>query len=168
MEPTVETVEQEHEQFLPHLEDIREVADSIGRASVTSLLRRIRDVHDFLAHRLMPHAVAEGRLMLPLVKELAGGREIAVEMNRCHAQLGRLTDQLESSMERATREGMDDEVEAELRRILYGIHAVLSAHLAQAQEVFTAAIGPDRTPAERAEMFEAVERSAKEVSDLYE
>ena len=168
MTPTIESVKQEHEQFEPYLEEIRSVADSIGRTSTKSLLGRIGEIHEFLAHRLIPHAVAEGRLMLPLVRKLNGGPEAAAGMNQCHVQLGRLTDELESAMERSRKDGMDAEMESELRRILYGLHALLTTHFAQAEDVFTAAIEKGRTPSERAELFESVERSAEEVSDQYE
>jgi hypothetical protein len=166
--PTVQTVREEHEQFLPYLEDIRKTADSIGRASIKSLLGRMDEIHEFLAHRLIPHAVAEGRLMLPLVRKLPSGSETAVGMNQCHVQLGRLTDELESAVNRTRAKGMGTETESDLRRILYGLHALLTAHFAQAEEVFTAALEPDRTPSDRAEMFQAVERSAEEIADQYE
>jgi hypothetical protein len=168
MGPTVESVKEEHEQFLPYLDEIRKTADLIGRASIKSPLGRIGEIHEFLAHRLIPHAAAEGRLMLPLVRKLAGGTETAVGMNQCHVQLGRLTDELEAALERSRHTGMRLELETDLRRILYGIHALLEAHLAQAEDVFTAAIEQGRAPGERAELFEAVERSAQEVADQYE
>jgi hypothetical protein len=165
--PTVQSVREEHEQFLPYLEDIRKVADSNGRASVKHLLGQTAEIHEFLAHRLIPHAVAEGRLMLPLVRKLPGGAETAVGMNQCHVQLGRLTDELESAVKRSRRTGMDTKTENDLRRILYGVHALLTAHFAQAEEVFTAAIEPESV-SEREELFESVERSAQELSDFYE
>lgn len=164
---SIETVQQEHEQFRPYLEEIRDVADSIGRASAKSLLGRMGEIHGFLAHRLIPHAVAEGRLMLPLVRQLPGGAETAMGMNQCHVQLGRLTDELESALKRARTEGMDARCENDLRRILYGLHTLLVGHFAQAEDVFTAAIAPE-SAAERAELFENVERSAEEISDQYE
>jgi hypothetical protein len=144
------------------------VADSIGHASVKSLLGRMREIHEFLAHRLIPHAVAEGRLVLPLVRELPGGTETAVGMNQCHVQLGRLTDELEAALARSRHTGMRLELENELRRLLYGIHALLTAHFAQAEDVFTTAIERGRAASERAELFETVERSAQEVADQYE
>jgi hypothetical protein len=88
-------------------------------------------------------------------------------MNQCHVQLGRLTDELEAAMRRARAKGLGPE-ESELRRILYGLHALLTAHFAQAEDVFTAALAAERTPAERAEVFESVERSAEEISDQFE
>lgn len=168
MSPTVQSVKEEHEQFLPWVQDIREVADSIGWASSESLLGRMDEIHEFLAHRLIPHAVAEGRLMLPLVRKLPGGTETAVGMNQCHVQLGRLADELESAVKRARVKDRGRETESELRRILYGLHTLLTAHFAQAEEVFTAAIEPDRSPSERAELLESVERSAGEIADQYE
>lgn len=86
-------------------------------------------------------------------------------MNQCHVQLGRLTDELEAALARSLHTGMRMEVETELRRILYGIHALLGAHFAQAEDVFTAAVERSRAPAERAELFETVGRFAQEVAD---
>jgi hypothetical protein len=63
---------------------------------------------------------------------------------------------------------MPGDLESELRRVLYGIHALLTAHFAQAEDVFTPAMEPGKSPSERAGLFEAVERFAQEVSDLYE
>lgn len=163
----VESVQAEHERFLPHLEEIKETADSIGTGSSKSVLGRTAQIHEFLAHRLIPHAVAEGRLMLPLVRKMPGGSEIAAGMNQCHVQLGRLTDELESAAKQARELSMDADAENELRRVLYGLHTVLTAHFAQAEEVFTAAIEQE-TSGERAELFENVERSAEEISDQYE
>lgn len=168
MTASVQTVKEEHEQFLPYLESIREVADSVGRVSVKTLLARTGETHEFLAHKLMPHAIVEGRLVLPAVREFTGSPELAAAMNQCHVQLGRLTDELESVRERIGHEGLDPDLESELRRVLYGIHVLLTAHFAQAEEVFTAALDPRFTPEERARFFEKVERSAEEVRDLYE
>jgi hypothetical protein len=89
-------------------------------------------------------------------------------MNQCHVQLGRLTDELEGAVEHSARTGMNAERESELRRILYGVHALLTAHFAQAEDVFGAALESTRSPSERAELFESVERSAQDVSDIYE
>lgn len=133
-----------------------------------SLLARTRETHEFLAHRLMPHAVAEGKLMFPMVREFIGSHELAAGMNQCHVQLGRLTDDLDAVRVRIQREGLDPALEGELRRILYGIHALLTAHFAQADEVLTAVLDPRLTPEERGQLFEEVERSAEEVSSLYE
>ena len=165
--PTVESVREEHEQFRPYLEEIRDVADSIGRVSIKSLLSRIGEIHEFLAHRLIPHAFAEGRLMLPLVRELPGGSETAAGVNQCHIQLGRLTDELESAMKRARNRGMGTELENDFRRILYGLHTLLVGHFDQAEEIFTEAIESE-SASERAELFESVERSAEGLADQYE
>jgi hypothetical protein len=167
MTVNVQTVKEEHQQFLPYLESIREVADSVGRVSDKSLLARTGEIYEFLAHRLMPHAVAEGKLMFPVVRGFTGSPEIALGMNQCHVQLGRFTDDLESVRGLIRKRGLDTGLESELRRVLYGIHALLTAHFAQAEDVFTTAL-ERMSPEERARLFESVERSAEEVSNLYE
>ena len=165
MSVSIETVREEHEQFLPLVESIRSLADSISSISRKSLLARSGEIHGSLAHRLLPHAVAEGRVMFPAVRD-ATGAEISVGLNQCHVQLARLTDELEAVRARIDR-GEDHGAENELRRVLYGIHALLIAHFAQAEEVFTAAI-EGLTPEERARKFEEVERTTAEITNLYE
>jgi iron-sulfur cluster repair protein YtfE (RIC family) len=75
MSMTVQTVREEHDQFVPYLESVRAIADSIGTISEESVLAHSSEIHEFLAHRLLPHAVAEGTLLFPMVRELTGGPE---------------------------------------------------------------------------------------------
>ncbi len=166
MSLSAQTVREEHEQFLPWLESVRSVADSVGSVPRESLISRTDEIHGFLAHRLLPHAVAEGRLMFPAVREATNGSETSLAMNQCHVQLGRLTDELESVHARL-KAGEDHDIQNELRRVLYGIHALLVGHFAQAEEVFGAVL-EGMTAEERARRFEGVERSAAELTELYE
>ena len=59
-------------------------------------------------------------------------------------------------------------VERELRRVLYSIHAVMTAHLAEVDEEIEPLLDAKLPPEEREASFAAVERCAREIADLYE
>jgi hemerythrin-like domain-containing protein len=168
MNMSARTIEQEHAALRPQLDRIREVADEVGEASLTQLRRDLAALHDFLAHTVMPHAVAEGRVLFPLVRRESGEATIGVRMTECHVQLGRLIDELEAAMGSLDAGAVSANVERELRRVLYGTHTVLSAHLAEADSEVQPLLEAKLSPEEREELFEAIERCAREVADLFE
>ncbi len=168
MTPAAQTIREEHEAFRPHLLEIRNVADSIGTIPVAKLGARVRDVEDFLAHTVMPHAVAEGRVLIPLVRQEGGDSTIAVRMTACHAQLGLLLDELEGLIPDLRGDPLPSTIERDLRRVLYSTEALLTAHLAEVDAEVEPLLEANLPPEERRALFEAVERCAREVADLYE
>lgn len=162
------TTQEEHEAFRPHLEAIRRLADSIGEMPVEELRARAKEVHEFIAHTVMPHAVAEGRVLIPLVRQESGGPTIGVRMTQCHVQLGRLLDELEALVP-ALKGGLGAAPpERDLRRVLYSIDALLTAHLNEADEDVEPLLEAKLPAEQRGALFEAVERCAREVASLYE
>ncbi|HEY7755712.1 MAG TPA: hemerythrin domain-containing protein [Actinomycetota bacterium] len=165
MAPGVTTVQEEHQRFVRHLEEILELADAVGTVPLDDLVRRTGEVHGFLARDLMPHAVAEDSILFPALR---GGTDDAptVAMTRCHRQLARFTDELEAQRSRLLAHAPRADVERELRRILYGTHALLSAHFAETDEAFAASLGGTLSVEERERLFERVERYADDVAKL--
>ena len=65
MNENVMSVQDEHRAFRPYLEEMDVIAGSIDTIPVKELSQRLARLHEFLAHELMPHAVAEGRVLVP-------------------------------------------------------------------------------------------------------
>lgn len=167
MKSQVRTTHEEHEPLYAQLDEIKELADSIGDIPVGQARSRAADVHEFMAHTVMPHAVAEGVVLFPIVREESGEPTIGVRMTQCHVQLSGLVDELEGLLT-GSRKDPSAPVEQDLRRVLYSLYAVLSAHLAEGDEEIQPLLDANLPPKERQEMFQAVERCAREVADLYE
>lgn len=163
--PPAKTVHEEHERFQRQVDEILEVADGIGVLSSDELLRRTGELHEFLAHSLMPHAVAEDQILFPALR---GESENAptVAMTRCHRQLARFTDELETQHNRLSAGDRDGGIERELRRVLYGTHALLTAHFAEAEEAFAESLGSKLSPEDRERLFERLDRYADDVAEL--
>ena len=167
MAPQARTAREEHERFDAQVASILEVADSVGVAPPDELLERTGEIHEFLAHTLMPHAMAEDSVLFPaLRKETADAPTVA--MTSCHRQLARFTDELETQRARLSSPDQRPDAERELRRILYGTHALVSAHFAEAEEAFATSLGSRLSPEEREELFDRLDQYAHEVSKLLE
>jgi hypothetical protein len=87
-------------------------------------------------------------------------------MTRCHRQLAKFTDELDAQRALLPERERTRDVERELRRILYGTHALLTAHFAEAEEAFAETLGSRLSPEERELLFERLERYADEVARL--
>ncbi len=122
----------EHDALRPLIEQIRSVADALSTRECD--LAPARALLEQLAHGLLPHERAEEALLVPLVARALGGSDATAAMSRTHAEiehqvsrLGRLLDGLDDEM-------AEPEDVVELRRLLYGLYAVLRLHNAQEEE----------------------------------
>ncbi len=151
----------EHRELLPHVETLREAADSVGRAPDADARRLIDAAYDFLAHHLIPHATAEDKALYPVVNRVLGAPGATATMSRDHVEVGRLTEELRQLRERIGG-GIDDASAAALRRVLYGLYALVHVHFAKEEEVYLPLLDAKLSPDEAREMFEAMEAAAAE------
>jgi Hemerythrin HHE cation binding domain len=166
MDGKMVSVHDEHRAFQPYLEEMDVLARSIDTIPAHEFTERLTRLHEF-AHELMPHAVAEGRILSPLVSE-QGDASLARRTTLCHAQMAKLIDELDALRHKLVKTQMDAPMETELQRVLYGIHALLSAHLLEADEELEPLLEALLTPEGCEILFERVDRYAREVRELYE
>jgi iron-sulfur cluster repair protein YtfE (RIC family) len=168
MTPPARTIQEEHEAFRPQLEAILRLADAIEETPADELRAAVREVDEFLAHSVMPHAVAEGRVLIPLVRREGAEPKIGVRMTACHDQIGRLLDELEALVPTLEGSTISKGAQRDLRRILYSTHALLEGHLAEVDADLEPLLEAKLPPEQREALFEAVERCAREVARAYE
>jgi heavy metal translocating P-type ATPase len=126
----------EHRELLVEVDRIRSVADRLDVLPAAAALAEAREVHRFLVERLLPHEQAEDELLYPAVAELVGGDDPTVTMSREHAEIAHLTRLLGRLLADLGPAGPDAEDLPDLRRVLYGLHAVLRLHFAQEEEAY--------------------------------
>lgn len=165
MNTVTQPLREEHKALLPHVEALREAADAVGEQSVAVLRGRLDAVYDFLAHHLIPHAEAEDRALYPVVAGILGAREATATMSRDHVEVSRLTQELAALEAKLSGAGdlVSPELARGLRRVLYGLYAVVRLHFAKEEEVYLPLLDTRLSPEEARHMFEAMERAAKEV-----
>ncbi len=126
----------EHRELRPDIDVLRAAADSLGSAPGPASLALVRRAHQLLVTEIEPHEQAEDRQLYPLIADALGGTDPTGTMSRTHAEIGRLTARTGSILNRI---GDDTPAPAdilELRRLLYGLHAILELHFAQEEESY--------------------------------
>jgi hemerythrin-like domain-containing protein len=152
----------EHREILPHVEVLRTVADSAGGASMQSLRAGIDEAYEFLAHHLIPHAWAEEQALYPVVDRVLGAPGATATMSRDHVEVVRLTQELESLRSRLSGATVSEPEAEALRRILYGLYALVKVHFAKEEEIYLPLLDARLSTEEARWMFEAMEAAAKE------
>lgn len=129
----------EHDELRPHLEQLRVTADAVGATSIDVLREMTEESLRFLVHDLVPHADTEGEILYETVGQLLGSREATATMSRDHEEVRRLTAEL-STLHGGLMAGhrLTEEASRDLRRVLYGLYAIVRLHFAKEDEVYAA------------------------------
>jgi heavy metal translocating P-type ATPase len=122
----------EHDAVLPLIEQIRSVAD--GLSNLDSDLVPVHTLLDRLEGELLPHERADEEWLVPLVDRALGGTEATAAMSRTHAEIEHQVSRLRRLLGGLELESVTPEDVVELRRLLYGLYAVLRLHNAQEEE----------------------------------
>lgn len=122
----------EHDAVLPVIEQIRSVADALSTHHgdldpVHTLLGRLEG-------ELLPHERADEELLVPLVDRALGGTDATAAMSRTHAEIEHQVGRLRRLLDGLDPHSAEPEDVIELRRLLYGLYAVLRLHNAQEEE----------------------------------
>jgi heavy metal translocating P-type ATPase len=137
----------EHVAVRPIVEQVRAVADTLDPgtgdlAPPVALLHR-------LDHELLPHERAEDALLYPMVAQALGHADPTGVLSRTHAeiehQVARIRRVLAEARTGDDGHPADAEDVHELRRLLYGLYAVLRLHNSQEEEEAFSLI-PDDAP----------------------
>jgi hypothetical protein len=135
----------EHSSLRPDLARIRDVADALDASRPAESLAMARDIHRFLVEQLEPHELAEDATLYPAVARALGGNDPTATMSRAHVEISHLIRRLGSTLDDTDADAIDEDDIKDLRRLLYGLHAVLQLHFAQEDEGFLSLV--DARPA---------------------
>ena len=155
-------VRDEHRELLARIEVLRTVADSIGTAPMESIREGVGQAYTFLIHQLIPHAQAEEQVLYPTVGSLLRAVEATQTMSRDHLEIIRLTEELEALRLHLFYTPVSEADEQALRRVLYGLYAIIKLHLNKEEEIYLPILEA-RLPASEVDgLVEAMEGTATE------
>jgi len=146
----------EHEILRPELEQLRAAADALGTRPDAAAIAAVHRAHRFLVEELAPHEAAEGAELYPILDRALGSAESTVTMSRGHAEIARLIRRLGRVLGDVDSEQPDEAEILELRRLLYGLHAILTLHFAQEEEGYFSLVEEPSEPATRSTAGSAV------------
>jgi len=126
----------EHREFAPELQRLRTTADRLGTLPSDEARRELEAVRRFLVERLPQHEEEEEAAVYPVVARLMGGEDPMSSMARAHIEISHLARVYRQLLEDLPPEGPTPEDLMDLRRVLYGLHAILRLHFAQEEEAY--------------------------------
>ncbi len=126
----------EHLRMRPRIDELRRLADELDQLPPPDALARLRAVDRFVEGALVPHELAEEAEALPLVAGTAGADDPTGALRHTHREIVRLSRLLHTAVRALDTCGPTGEDLPELRRLLYGLHAVLRLHNAQEEEAY--------------------------------
>lgn len=156
----------EHKELIPHIDGLAAAGDAVGVAGIAEQQEKVHASYVFLTEHLIPHAVAEDKVVYAKVDELVGvnGQTHATDtMRRDHQEVGTLTDELGKLGGKLEKGKLGAPDEHELRRVLYSLNGIVGLHFAKEEEVYLPLLDRTLTAEQAQEMFEQMEEvTAKE------
>jgi hypothetical protein len=89
-----------------------------------------------LEEEVEPHEQAEEEILYPALEHVLGGREPTAPMSRAHVEIAHQIRRLGQLLDDIGPSGPDEDDIDEIRRLLYGLHAILRLHTLQEEESY--------------------------------
>ncbi len=124
----------EHAALWPEVARLRTIGDALDHDNAAETMPKVRAIHRFLVEDLDPHEQAEDATLYPVLAKLLGGSDPTATMSRAHVEISHLIRRLGRVLGDIGTEGPDRDDIVELRRLLYGLYAILQLHFAQEDE----------------------------------
>ena len=109
-------------------------------------MTRVTRAYRLLVDEIAPHEQAEQTELYPAMDRLLGSRHATATMSRAHAEIAHQTRRLGQLIDDIGTSQPDQTDIADLRALLYGLHAILRLHTTQEDESYLSLAG-DTHPA---------------------
>ncbi len=126
----------DHAAMAPDVAEIRRVADALDRLPPAEAQVRLEAVRRFLTEELVPHEVEEDRTVYPQLAAALGSDDVTAALHRTHTEIFHLTRTLDQLVGDLGPTGPEPADWLDLRRLLYGLDAILRLHWAQEEELY--------------------------------
>ncbi len=155
----------EHAELYPHVEILRSAGDAVYESLTTSAHAKIEEAYNFLTRDLLPHAQAEEKALYPVVQKAMGAAQATATMSRDHVEVARLTEELGTLRVHKSQLTITSIQAMALRRVLYGLYAVVKLHFTKEEEVYLPLLDAKLSADEARTMFENMEAAAHEAKE---
>ena len=123
----------EHRVIRADVEQLRVAAQTLAEPGA---MDRVHSVHDLLTREVWPHEHAEESVLYPALNRVLGGSDPTAPMSRAHAEIAVQISRLGRLIDDIGDRPPDEADLADLRGILYGLHAILRLHTVQEDETY--------------------------------
>ena len=128
----------EHRELAPSIARIRALADGLGFMPPPDAREELLRIRAFLLETLVPHEEQEDREVFPILARAVGNDDVTAALHRTHTEIFHLIRFVDRLVTEVPEEGPGPEDLTDLRRVLYGLDAILRLHMAQEEELYLA------------------------------
>jgi soluble P-type ATPase len=126
----------EHRDLAPAIAGLRSLADALGDLPPTEAKARLEAVRAFLVKELVPHEEHEDREVFPMLTKAVRSDDLTSALHRTHTEIFHLIRLADRMVAELPDGGPAPEDLNDLRRVLYGLDAILRLHMAQEEELY--------------------------------
>ena len=126
----------EHRYLGPSLARIRPLADGLGTMPASQASAELQAIRTFLVDELVPHEMLEDRDVFPRLSAAIGNDAATAGLHRTHTEIIHLVRFIDRLVSEVPEAGPGPEDLTDLRRVLYGLDAILRLHMAQEEELY--------------------------------
>jgi heavy metal translocating P-type ATPase len=126
-----------HGTLRPKVGELAALAVHLDELPAAEALSQLQRMQQMLEKELLPHEEDEQRTAYPLIEELLVGENPTGPLIQTHYEIRRLTRLLGRLVKHLPAPGPAKEELRDIRRVLYGLHAILTLHFAQEDELYT-------------------------------
>jgi iron-sulfur cluster repair protein YtfE (RIC family) len=144
-----------HAEFGASLDGLRRTADEMETGTMLELWDRLTGAVGFLTHDLLPYTSVEDEILYPALAVAADTTTPVDVLRGQHVEIVRLTGELDEAR-RALPLGESDGTWSNLRRILYGLHAVAVLHFNVEDEIVLPLLESDLELRDAEELEDAI------------
>ena len=143
----------EHGDLRPQIDALAHTAAWMRDAPAPVVREKVTHAVEFLQHHVLPHAAAEEETLYEAVEGATQAPGSTRTMQRDHVEIARMTEALA-----LVRDELEDTPSEQHRdritQLLYGVHAILTLHLAKEEEIYLPILDEHLTPADAAVLFD--------------
>ena len=129
-------LEAEHAQLRPLIARLQRAADALDALPPTTVRESLADLSDELEDRLLRHEQMEESSVYPSLAGVIGGGDPMAVLSGSHREIFHLVRLLRRMGGGIDADGADPDELRDIRRVLYGLHAILTLHMDQEEEIY--------------------------------
>ena len=126
-----------HRALRARVGDLATLAVHLDELPAAEARTRLDQTQKMLEEELLPHEDDEQRTAYPLIEKLLADENPTGPLIQTHSEIRRLSRLLGRLVKQLPPSGPAREDLRDVRRVLYGLHAILTLHFAQEDELYS-------------------------------
>jgi iron-sulfur cluster repair protein YtfE (RIC family)/uncharacterized membrane protein len=135
-------LEAEHAELRPLIAGLQRTADGLDGMEPATIRSSVEALVDRLEVKLLAHEQEEETRIYPMLSKAMGDGDPMAVLSGAHREIFHLVRLLRRQTSALAADGADPDDLRDIRRVLYGLHAILSLHMDQEEEIYQTIADP--------------------------